>query len=172
MIGTRYVSPNNYISGYLSSGNPRVSIKQKALIAYRKAYFGPNQGSKEWAARLDRARIQLDRLGVSIKERNNALWAGPVSNPLPEEHLSAPAKAALWIGSIATIVGGAALLLQYLWPTAPETLNYKTIVFTIARSGGTWTGSFAYQNQEYSINGTSRDDIIAKVHNQIDELAG
>jgi len=97
---------------------------------------------------------------------------GMYENPAPEQeqHLSPPAKAAVWIGSIATIVGGGALLLSYFWPVPPETLNYKGVVFNISKSGGTWIGSFSYGNQSYSINGSSVNDAIAQVHNQIDSL--
>ncbi len=99
--------------------------------------------------------------------------SGPVANPTgaPEpEHLSPPAKAALWIGSIATIIGGGALLLSYFWPIPPETLNYKGVVFNVSKSGGTWIASFSYGNQSYSINGSSVNDAIAQAHNQIDSL--
>jgi len=109
-----------------------------------------------------------------MSERNKALWRGQAhanpAAPAPEEHISPPAKAALWIGSIATIIGGGAILLSYFWPTPTETLNYKGVVFNINKSGGTWVGSFSYSNQSYSINGTSLNDAVAQVHNQIDSL--
>jgi len=156
--------------------NPR-DEKQRALLDYRRAYFAPGAGTQAWSERLDRVRAHLDKLGVPMQERNKALWHGPAhENPSllvnPEEtKLSAPAKAALWIGSIATIVGGGALLLGYLWPLPTERLSYKNIIFDVNRSGGTWTSTFSYGNQSFAINGTSRDDVVARTHTQVDALA-
>jgi len=84
--------------------------------------------------------------------------------------LSAPARAALWIGSIAAIVTGGGALLAYLWPLPTERLFYKGIVFDIRRSGGTWTARYAFGNEGFSVNGTTRDDLLAHVHEQIDAL--
>jgi hypothetical protein len=100
--------------------------------------------------------------------RENAVFENPI--PATDQPMSRAAKAALWIGSISTIIGGGALLLSYLWPMPTERLAYKGIVFDVNRSGGTWTSKFSFQNQSFAINGTSRDDIIAKTHNQIDSL--
>jgi len=152
--------------------NPR-SEKARVLTAYRRAYFAPDQGTRAWRERLDRLTAKMNKLGISIQDRNNALWRGPVfENPIPstDQPMSHAAKAALWIGSLSTIIGGGALLLSYLWPMPTERLAYKGIVFDVNRSGGTWTSTFSFQNQSFAINGTSRDDIIAKTHNQVDSL--
>jgi len=92
--------------------------------------------------------------------------------PNPGDELSAPAKAALWIGSIATIITGTGVLLSYLWPLPTERMYYRGIIFSIDRSGGTWTGSFSYGSNDFAVNGSSRDDVLARVQWQIDAILG
>jgi len=116
--------------------------------------------------------VATSRVGV---ERRNPIANQPRPSfplpPGPEKGLSAPAKAALWIGSAATIIGGSAFLISYFWPLPTERLSYKGIIFDVNKSGGTWISTFSYQNQSYAINGTSRDDVVARTHTQVDALA-
>lgn len=88
----------------------------------------------------------------------------------PEESLSASAKAALWIGSIATIVTGGGALLAWLWPQPIEHLAYRGVNFESRKSGGVWTARYAHNGEMFSVNGTTRDDLLAHVHEQIDAL--
>src|SRR5271165_1775906 len=152
----------------------RCSMTARAPSRHVRPAFSLHRGST-WEATSSRSSLLLMARASNptpLDFITGTYGTGMYENPAPEQeqHLSPPAKAAVWIGSIATIVGGGALLLSYFWPVPPETLNYKGVVFNISKSGGTWIGSFSYGNQSYSINGSSVNDAIAQVHNQIDSL--
>lgn len=126
-----------------------------------------------------RARIAyLRRQGCKVREvrQGNSIYvfkSCPKSNPEEDPNqLSAPTKAALWIGSIATIITGTGVLLSFLWPLPTERLYYRGVIFSIDRSAGTWTGSFSYGSNDFAVNGSSRDDIIARTQWQIDGILG
>ncbi len=67
--------------------------KTKALESYRKAYFGPGPLSEAF----HKAKRELDKLGVSVRERNDALWKGPRRDPEAKSE-----TIPMWIRTIST----------------------------------------------------------------------